>query len=68
MWLDIVTADQSQHNKNNSCYLGHLDHVGELCQTGDWNHIMVGFQLVPGEVIKHLRPYNVLQYFSEHYR
>lgn len=39
--------------RNKSLYLGHLDHVGKLCETGDGDHIMVGFKLVPGEVIKH---------------
>lgn len=39
--------------KNISSYFGHLDHVGKLCQAGDGDHIMKGFQLVPGGVIKH---------------
>ncbi len=43
----LLNSDQSLHNTNNSSHLCHLDHIGKLCQTGDGNHIMVGFQLVP---------------------
>lgn len=53
---NVVTRSQQINActmKNTPFYLGHLDHVGKLCQTGDGDHIMVGFQLVPGEVIKH---------------
>ena len=42
---------KSLRSKIQSSYLGHLDHIGKLCQTGDGDHIMVGFQLVPSEVI-----------------
>lgn len=52
-------------NQNSASYLGHLDHVGELCQTGDGDHILIGFQLVPGQVIKHSKPRNGTQHFSE---
>lgn len=53
---DVVTRSQQIDActiKTTPFYLGHLDHVGKLCQTGDGDHIVVGFQLVPGEVIKH---------------
>lgn len=46
-------------------YLGHLDNVGKLCQTGDGDHILIGFQLVPGESIKHSEPHHGMQHFSE---
>lgn len=25
-------------------YLGHLNHVGELCKAGNGNHVLVGFK------------------------
>lgn len=50
--LDTDTPDKSVHYKNVSSHLGHLDHIGELSQTGNRDHIMVGFQFGPGEVIK----------------
>lgn len=51
-WLDTFPADKSLLHNNNSFYLGHLDHIGKLRQTGNGDHIMVGFQLGPGDVIK----------------
>lgn len=42
-------------SESSASYLGHLDNVGKLCQAGDGDHIMIGFHLVPGKSIKHLR-------------
>lgn len=47
-----------------SSYFCHLHYIGKLRQTGNWDHIMVGFQLVPGEVKMH-QNHNVRQHFSE---
>lgn len=52
MCLDTDPPDKSVRIINISSHLGHLDHIGELSQTGNRDHIMVGFQFGPGEVIK----------------
>lgn len=62
---NTAIADQSLPSGNSSSYLGHLDHIGKLCQTGDGDHVMIGFHLVPGEVIKHSKPCHGIQHFSE---
>lgn len=36
-----------------SPYFGHLHDVGKLREAGNGDHIVVGFQLVPGEVRTH---------------
>lgn len=61
-WPKLISPCRSE---SGSSYLGHLDDVGKLCQTGDGDHIMIGFQLVPGEVIKHSKPHHGMQHFSE---
>lgn len=40
-----------------SSYFRHLHHVRKLCQTGNRDHIVVGFQLVPGGVRTHIRTF-----------
>lgn len=40
-----------------SSYFRHLHHVGKLCQTGNRDHIVVGFQLVPGGVRTHIKTF-----------
>lgn len=62
---NVAIADQSLPSGNSASYLGHLDHVGKLCQTGDGDHVMIGFHLVPGEVIKHSKQCHGIQHFSE---
>lgn len=37
----------------------HLHDVGKLCQTGDGDHIVVGFQFVPAEIRTHMKLYDV---------
>lgn len=61
-WPKLIRLCRSE---SSSSYLGHLDNVGKLCQTGDGDHIMMGFQLVPGEAIKHSEPHHGTQHFSE---
>lgn len=41
-----------QKNIKMASYLGHLDHIWKLCQTGNGDHIVVGFHLGPDEAIK----------------
>lgn len=48
-----------------SPYFCHLHNVGKVCQTGDGDHIVVGFQFVPGEVRTRMKIYNVKNRFSE---
>lgn len=49
-----------------SPYFCHLHNIGKLCQTGNRDYIMVGFQFVPGEVRTHMKIYNVRKHFSDH--
>lgn len=51
-----------------SPYFCHLHNIRKLCQTGNGDHVMVGFQFVPGEVRTHIKIYNVSKHFPDHPR
>lgn len=55
MMFDKDAADQV----GLSPHFCHLHDVGELCQAGDGDHIVVGFQFVPAEVRTHMNIYDV---------
>lgn len=55
MMFDKDAADQVGW----SPHFCHLHDVGKLCQTGDGDHIVVGFQFVPAEVRTHMKIYDV---------
>lgn len=53
-WKCHSSLSLDKKNIKMASYLGHLDHIWKLCQTGNGDHIMVGFQLGPDEAIKEL--------------
>lgn len=52
--LQCAHSTDAQKSLQIFAHLGHLDHIGELSQAGNGDHIMVGFQFAPGDVIKQL--------------
>lgn len=51
-WKCHSSLSLDKKNIKMASYLGHLDHIWKLCQTGNGDHIVVGFQLGPDEAIK----------------